>query len=642
MGQGGDFVSTVFRARVTALVRAGVLALVVGAAPHGPASAQSAPRASTQADTYLFAFQDADITQVVQEILGAVGVPYSIDPAVTGKMSLRIDQRLTKAQLLEALDAALASNGVTLVRDGDSLTVTPRAKAKTAAGVRPYREGERGVGFQVVAVPLSYAQPSEVAKAIEAISGANIVLLANDKLGLIILGGSGQELETTLATLKVFDQNSFSSSKIRWFELNQASASVVATELDRLVQGAGMAGVSVVPLKRLNGVFVFGRSTEALDEVAKWVARLDTAGKDTASNFWVYHPHHTSAEALAKTLNSMLGGGSTSAQSDLAPPSSKDGAAASGPVVDASPSSSRNDGGEDGLKIGVDKESNTLLVFGSQATLVKIQRLLAEIDRLPSQVLIEASILEVTLGDDFQLGVDWSALSGDFGFSSINNSSGRVAAQTPGGSVTFFHGTVEAAVNALGSLTAVEVVSAPKIIVLDNKTARLQIGDQVPVVSQASQGTTTPNAPVINSVDYRSTGVILSVSPRISGDNQITLDVSQEVSSVGKTVSSGIDSPTIKQRRFESTLILQSGGVVALGGLISSSTTKGNSGVPFLKDVPGVGSLFRSSNRNQTRTELIVLMSAKIIRDPASGNRAMSDLYEDMKELSARGLLPGQ
>jgi general secretion pathway protein D len=118
------------------------------------------------------------------------------------------------------------------------------------------------------------------------------------------------------------------------------------------------------------------------------------------------------------------------------------------------------------------------------------------------------------------------------------------------------------------------------------------------------------------------------------------LEVNQEVSSVAKTMTSGIDSPTIQQRKFESALILRSGGVVALGGLINSNVTQSNSGVPGLRSLPGVGSLFRSNGRSQTRTELIVLMSAKIMRDEASATSVMSDLFQDMLELQRRGLLP--
>uniref|UniRef100_UPI0037C9111D type II secretion system protein GspD n=1 Tax=Phenylobacterium sp. TaxID=1871053 RepID=UPI0037C9111D len=197
-----------------------------------------------------------------------------------------------------------------------------------------------------------------------------------------------------------------------------------------------------------------------------------------------------------------------------------------------------------------------------------------------------------------------------------------------------------AAVSALGSRTNIEVVSAPKIIALDNRTARLQVGDQVPVVTQSAQTTTPDRGALVNTVDYRSTGVILNVTPRITGGDRVVLDVSQEVSSVGRTSTSGIDSPTIQQRRFESTLVLEDGGTVALGGLISTTRSNNNSGVPWLKDVPGVGGLFSTRNRDQSRSELIVLLSARIIGDKASAGRAMADLAADMTELQARGLLP--
>lgn len=608
-------------------------------------SSPSALAQTSRGETYLFAFQDADIPTVIREVLDGVNATYTIDPAVTGRMSLRIDQRLTRLQVIEALDAALAVNGVSLVRDNDRLLITPTTKARTASGVRLYQEGARRVGYEIVAVPLAFAQPSEVTKALEAIGGKELLLLPYDRLGLVILGGGGQDLESALETIKIFDQDVFADGKLRWFQLNQAAASTVAPELERLFQGSGAAGVAVIPLKRLNGVMVFARSQDVLEQARKWVGQLDVADSQGSNSLWIYRPRHTSAESLGRTLSAVMNGDSRGDGDSALPKalaSNGTGAVSSAdapPPVSVSGSTSMGSS-EGGGRIAVDKESNTLFITGAASDWVKAQKILVEIDRLPSQVLVEASIVEVTLTDDLQFGVDWSVLSGDFQVTSINNSSGTVAPSSPGGSITFLHGNIEAAVSALGSIANIQIVSAPKIIVLDNKTARLQIGDQVPVVSQSAQSTSNGDAPLVNSIDYRSTGVILSVTPRISGDNQITLDVAQEVSSVAKTSTSGIDSPTIQQRKFESALILRSGGVVALGGLINSNVTRSNSGVPGLKSIPGFGALFRSSGRNQSRTELIVLMSAKIIRDEATATAVMSDLFEDMLELQRRGLLP--
>lgn len=638
-----------------------LLAAGSGAAVLAPAPPAVAAARQSAAETYTFAFQDADISAIAQEIFGEIGVAYTLDPAVTGKMSFRIDQRLTRAQLLEAFETALAANGVVLIRDGDSLLLTPRAKAKTAAGIRPAGEAaRRSGGYEVVAVPLSYASPSEVGKALESMTAANTVIYSNDKLGLLILGGSGQELQSALDALKIFDQSLFEDSKIRWYELNQAPATTVAAELDRLLQAAGMSGVSIVPLKRLNGVIIFGRTTVALDEVGKWVTKLDTVGKEASSSMWVYHPRNTSAEALSRTLNAVLNGQTSVDQTSttttnstrqsglstgLASPAAATAATSSTPVASTTTNTQSNfsfGSGDEAVRIGVDKETNTLLVFAPASRWVQMQKILAEIDRTPSQILIEASILEVTLGDDFRFGVDWSVLSsnGKLAANAINNQTGTIAATFPGFNVTYLSKDISAAISALGSKTTVEVVSAPKVLALDNHTARLQVGDQVPIVTQNSQSTTGGNTPIINSVDYRNTGVILNVTPRISGDDRVVLDVSQEVSSVAQTKTSGIDSPTIQQRKIESTLVLNNGGAVALGGLISTNNTTGDSGIPYLKDIPWAGNLFKSQSHNTKRTELIVLLTAKIIRDQASADRVMGDLYSDLREMQARGFLP--
>jgi len=267
--------------------------------------------------------------------------------------------------------------------------------------------------------------------------------------------------------------------------------------------------------------------------------------------------------------------------------------------------------------------------------------MLDELDHSPAQILIEASILEVTLTKDFRFGVDWSVLGAGtrLNVSDLTNGASAVAGKSPGFSVTYLDKSVKAAINTLDSRTGVEVISAPKIIALDNHTATLEVGDQVPIITQSQQSTATSTAPLVNSVDYRNTGVIMSVTPRITGDDKISLTISQEVSSVSQTTSSGINSPTIQQRRFDSALILTNGGVVALGGLISSSRNTGQNGIPVLNNIPGVGALFRGRSTSDQRTELIILLSAKILHDQADADRAMTDLLADMSEVKIRGLV---
>jgi general secretion pathway protein D len=613
--------------------------------------AEAAAPTKAAAESYEFAFRDADIAQVAQEILGKdLGLSYSVDPSINGKMTFRIDQRMTKAQLLDAFEAALAANDVALVHDGESVALRPRDKARTEVGVRGVEQSSPRAGYEVVAVPLSWAAPSEVAKALEAIAPSNTVIYTNDKLGFLLLGGSGAELDSTLKTVRMFDRSGLEGSRIRWFELAQAPAQSVGADLEHLLTGAGASGVTVIPLKRLNGILVFAHNPDALDQVGQWVAKLDVPSREVAASLWVYHPRNASADVLAKSLNSVLSGQTGSddpASGGLSrgptmpggppPPPAPRGGGQEGPVGPASVGS-----GPDAVRVGVNKDSNTLLIQAPQAQWIQIQRILNEIDQAPSQVLIQASILEVTLTKDFQFGVDWNLLGagGKLGASNItSNNTGAVGAQFPGFAVTYLDKDIKAAINALGAKTNVEVVSAPKIMTVDNRPAHLTVGDQVPTISQSAIGVGAPGAPIVSTFDYRSTGVILNVTPRISGDDKIVLDVDQEVSSASATLSSSINSPTIQERKFESTLVLRDGGVVALGGLISGSRTKGNTGMPGLMSLPGIGTLFRQTTDSNTRTELIVLLSATIIRDSAGADRAVTDLLADMKEIQGRGLL---
>lgn len=590
-------------------------------------------RAAETRASYSFAFRDADIAQVAQEVLGAtLGLPYSIDPAATGKMSFRVDRRMTRLQLLEVFELALGANGVVIVRQGDNLLITTRAKAAGATGVRTSEATGGRAGYETVAAPLSFATPSEVAKLLGSMAAPGIVVSVDDKAGIIVLGGSRREIDAALQTIRVFDRSGLEGARMRWFELNQASAMTLAEEINQLLKTSGMTGATVVPLRRLNGLAAFARTPEALNEISRWVDQLDVPVRDQAATLWVYRPRNVSAESLARALAAVLPGAEAPGLQTAA------GAAPASSPLTPTPSTSAS-AVEGAIRIGVDVESNSLLVSAPATQRPQISRVLAEIDVTPTQILIEASILEVTLSDEFRFGVDWSVLSeaGKLRVTSTDGATGTVSATFPGFAVTYIDDDIRAAVDALGGRTAVEVVSSPRIVALNNRAARLKIGDEVPVVVQTSQSATSPDAPRVVDIEYRSTGVILDVTPRVSGDS-IILSIAQEVSSVARTTTSGIDSPTIRQRRLESTLLLRDGGVVALGGLISDTRGSGDTGVPYLKDTPFLGALFKNQSRDMRRTELVVLLTARVIRSAEEAGRTTTDLIGDMDEIKNRGL----
>jgi general secretion pathway protein D len=187
----------------------------------------------------------------------------------------------------------------------------------------------------------------------------------------------------------------------------------------------------------------------------------------------------------------------------------------------------------------------------------------------------------------------------------------------------------------LESKTNVNVVSAPKLLVLNNQTAVLQVGDEVPVATQNSTSNIDANAPTINSIEYRNTGVILKVTPRVNANGIVMLDVSQEVSDVNDNVASvqGINSPTISTRRISSSVAVKDGEVLALGGLIRNTRSKGRRGIPFLSQIPVIGGLFGRQTNDEQRTELIVLIKPRVLRTVDDGKAVTEELRAKIQTL---------
>ncbi len=628
-----------------------------------PATSALAEPAAAAPQTYAFVFKDADINQVAEEILGhSLNVSYRVEPGVSGKMNFRIEQRLTRAQLLAAFEAALANYDVVMVRDGETIVIRPRDKAQIGGQISTART--TGIGYQIRAIPINYGSASEIAKALETVTHANMVLHSSDKLGLILIGGRSEELDNAATTIALFDQSSLSDSRIRFFPLSNASAATVATDLAQLLKASDTESVTIVPMTRLNGIFAFSKSADVLAEVQGLVSRLDVPSNDQSSRVWVYHPRGGSAENLVRTLSTLLGlsagsdsqGASTSPStmgsqstmgSTLSALSSSSGLGTSTtsttttqtmPQTSSASTSAGTVGASSGdMHIVADKDTNSIIVDAPEAVRVRIQSVLNDIDREPAQVFIEAQILEVTLTKDLNYGVDWKKVGGKLTASSYSTSSTSFSSIAPGLTLNYLGNDIEAAVTALGSQSKVKIVSAPKITTVENGTAMLQVGDQVPIVTQTAQSTVSGTAPLVNTVTYRDTGVMLQVTPHITAGDHIVMDVSQQVSSVSKTSTSGIDSPTISQRQMQSRLIVPEGTVVALGGLISSQEAGSDQGVPGFKNVPLIGNLFKGTTKSMDRTELVVLLQARVIRDNTGYTTILSNLGADLKDMTNDG-----
>jgi general secretion pathway protein D len=296
------------------------------------------------------------------------------------------------------------------------------------------------------------------------------------------------------------------------------------------------------------------------------------------------------------------------------------------------------------FRIVADPRNNALLVYATSTEFELVSAALTKLDIVPLQVFIEATIAEVTLNDTLKYGLEWFFDVGNstitFNTTGVTTSQPKpnnlIFTQAPGFSYLFATSDIRVVLNALTQITDVNVISSPTLLVLDNEPARLQVGDQVPISVRSSTSVTDSDAPVVNEIEYRDTGVILDLVPRVNSSGLVVLDIIQEVSDVasstftGATVTQTI-SPTISQRRIASTVAVKSGETIALGGLIRDSKTNAVTGVPLLSDIPVLGNLFKTTTDFQRRTELLVLLTPRIVRDSVDARTVTDELRRRLR-----------
>ncbi len=421
--------------------------------------------------------------------------------------------------------------------------------------------------------------------------------------------------------------------------------------------GGPLSGIiRLVPIERLNTVLVVSPQPRYLDQVQRWVARLDRPGVGSDRRMFVYAVQNGRATDLAGVLKRALYGsgkddkddadsGTSGDAGDHAPPPATTTAPAGAPSAAAPPPAHGNGSLIDdsdaaapppgAATITADDTNNAIVIYGTPQEYSTIQNALQQLDVAPLQVLLEAAIAEVTLTNNLKYGVQYFYQPSDkHAFVLSNSGTSDIGAVFPGFSYMFSEGTnIRIVLDTLSQVTHVTVVSSPEVMVLNNHTATLQVGDQVPVATSQAQSVIGGQSPVINTIEYRDTGVILKITPRVNQGGMVTLDVSQEVSDVSTTSTSTLDSPTITQNKINSTIAVQDNETIALGGLIKDSRNNGSSGIPYLSEIPVVGALFGTKNDTIDRTELIVLITPHVVDNLQKARAVTSELRRKLPSL---------
>lgn len=640
----------------------------------------AAPATTAGPDGVTLNLLNVPIAQAAKLVLSdLMKLNYTVSDKVTGNVTLQTATPMPRDAVIDAFETALRQSGAMLVRSEGYYRVMPVAGAGQAgAPVRAAGEGS-GLGVEVQVVPLKHVSASEMKRLIDPVAQQGTVLRADDARNILFLGGTGRELNDIKALIGLFDVDWMRGMSFALFPVKTSDPEAIAQELETVFgvdkEGPLKGVVRFIPNRRLGSVLVISSKPQHIETARGWIARLDKLAQQGEEQLFVYKIQNRSASELATLLQRILSSGrdpaaaqpgqvaprfepAESATPTLIEPratsalstgvggnSMRPGATPSAaPVLSTSPGAPGRPGAGSsfqaaGVKVVADEAHNALVIQATPKEYQRIQRILERLDVLPTQVMLEAVIAEISLNDELKFGLKWWAKRKHEKFTLSDAASGAVASNFPGFSYFLAVRNVQVVLDTLSSVTKVNVVSAPSLMVMDNRKATLQVGDQVPIITQTAQSVTNPDAPAVNTVTMKDTGVILTVTPRVNDSGRVVLDVEQEVSNVARTTSSGIDSPTIQQRRVKTTVVVGDGETIALGGLIQQRENQVRNQVPWLGTIPVVGSVFRQTEATGDRTELVIFLRPMVVRDIVEARNVTEEFRQRLQHgAAARGI----
>lgn len=506
-------------------------------------------------------------------------------------------------------------------------------------------------GMSVAVIPLKHITTKEVQLALQIFSPGGGAALAAAS------GGAGAAAPAGNTAAALLGQSAAAR--------NPANPTGAVPGVGQAAAGASLSpafplfgALRVVPLERLNSVLVVTPRAAYIDEAKAWLDKIDRPGASaTEPQLFVYPVQNGSAAHLANVLSGLFGTGTAqapaTANSGVAPALSQGGSAASagGAGAALNPNAGRSNvqgagittvSFASGLRVMADGINNAVLIYGTASEYAKVEATLKRLDVPPSQVLIEASIVEVSLNDDLQYGLQWAfseQKNGGLGQGVLSRAAGAALGSTPAGfSYTWASSTgdVRAVLNALADKSLVKVISSPSLMVMDNHTASIAVGTQQPV--QSGQ-TVTTGGNVSSNIQYKDTGVNLSVTPSVNSGNMVVMQLNQSVTDVG-SIDAATGQRSFLQRQIGSKVAVRSGETIVLGGLIRDNSTVGRSGIPILSDIPVVGNLFGTSSKNSGRTELLVMITPRVVRSDMEIKDLVKDVLESMRDLKPGKLFP--
>ncbi len=562
--------------------------------------------------------------------------------AMTDVVQLRSSGKMKAADFQTLVTEALKEYGVRVVPENGSYKIIQdkalraripkfiksRARARTRSDLRPIIQFVEMQAVQATSMHTILMQTFKD-------KTDSIRIEANPQNNYLTLSGLPEDVNVALAVINDLDELEFAGSQVKKYTPQFWAVDEFAKVVEQALKVEGWEVTSnptvsrtifLMPVEYSNDLFIFAKTSQAHARVTNWLHELDrpVQGGDSKQIF-IYQVKNVAAEQLAETANSVLStrsdmSGFSTAQSAQGGFSGRNGG--NGRTGSTQNSNRQSGSGGDGggitsgqTRFTVDPSGNRIVFTGTSNDYAKLVSLLEQLDTPTPEVLIEVQIAEVSLRNDSNFGIDFNWK--DIGLGNVTARTSGLGVGSSGLSVGTLGNNVDATLNAFASNRRVKILSTPILIARSGGTAELQVGQDIPVLTSqraANNQNGTGATDILQSIDYRSTGVLMSIEPIVFSDDRIDLTISQEVSSEVDTTNSTIASPTISNRSLSTQLSLEDGETAVMGGLIQRSFTVDEKGVPFLKDIPIIGQVFSSDGQSFDDTELVILITAYVLR----------------------------
>ena len=618
-------------------------------------------------------FEAADIREVAKVILADyLKESYTIHPAVTGTVTFRTVRPIAMKDLLPTLEMLLRQNNAAVVKEEGLYKVLPISAVRGSVSPTlgsPYMAAIPP-GFSVVVVPLRFIGAKDMERLLLPFASDNTVRI-DEARNLVILAGNQREIRHLIDAIEMFDVDFLAGYSVGVFPIKSADVKSLVQDLDKVFGAAAqspLAGaVRVIPLERMNALLVVTVNPKYLEMAATWITRLDQLGGTSGgSRLFVYQVRNGKAENLAQLVGDLFASRRSSTTAPSLAPGQRPTEIRSAPYGQPQPTPQTTattvtppagaatftlPGGvgttQNEVRVIADKDTNSLLIVATSGDYEVIEQALKKLDVIRRQVLVEVMLAEVKLTDDLKFGIDWFLTTRNNTFGTLNTMGTLPASRTNITGVPAFTGLqlinlagneIRAVLQAFGQDGRAKVLAAPQIMVLDNEKAEIKVGDRISVQTQTQTGVSTGTG-VLNSFQYLETGILLAVTPRINSGGLVTLEMNQEVSQADKsTVTLANPNPDVNTRNIKTSVVVASGETIALGGLIREITGYSSTGIPLLSKIPLIGAAFGSQTYSRERTELVLVITPKIVNDPAQAREATQELREQLPSL--RGMLP--